>query len=534
MRKKTCSIVALLAAVMVLLSVFAACAKGREADFQTEAASSSDATDATEPEYLELSVLFPENATWKINPDAEFFRIVQEKTGTRLTINTIPDVDYIEKRNLMIAGGNIPDIMYVNSAQDVMKFAKQGILLALDTLIDTSAPNIARYMTPEERKKVQCSDGKVYSIPRFYDKTIQYYGWMARKDILDANGISVPQTLDEFYDMLKRLKKIYPESYPFIVRNSVRDEMSIYRVFRGLFGEDNLGYPNYLFFRDEKWKISGMEETSKEILLFIRKLYTERLIDPEFSIISTQQWEQEITTGKSFVTHDYMLRAEYFNNAVRDKNPDFNLDIIPVPKKEGITPSQWVPDKLVDWAQFVINSKTADPDGAIRFMDFFYSPEGVDLTNWGIEGKTYEVVGNKKQFLPNVITASNHKGTVDIKKDYLVQYIFMGVVDADAYKQLNLGKNSLAGFELYEKYNYNMKIPPYVTSAFTQEEADKVTQIKPLIEKHIVENFTEFIMGTRSFDEWEEFQEELKILGVEDLLKIYQDAYERKYKRRQD
>ena len=38
------------------------------------------------------------------------------------------------------------------------------------------------------------------------------------------------------------------------------------------------------------------------MLVYLNKLYAEKLLDPEFSLLTQAQWEERILTGKSLVT----------------------------------------------------------------------------------------------------------------------------------------------------------------------------------------------------------------------------------------
>jgi len=63
--------------------------------------------------------------------------------------------------------------------------------------------------------------------------------------------------------------------------------------------------------------------------------------------------------------------------------------------------------------------------------------------------------------------------------------------------------------------------------AFTDAEQETIAIKGEAVTKRRDEEVAKFILGERSFDEWESFVEEMKNLGVEDMVKIYSDAHQR-------
>jgi putative aldouronate transport system substrate-binding protein len=68
--------------------------------------------------------------------------------------------DKDQKIGVMIAGGDYPDLLHVDSA----KFYEAGALIPLDDLIDTYAPRLKKHYA-EAWEKMKESDGHVYTLP---------------------------------------------------------------------------------------------------------------------------------------------------------------------------------------------------------------------------------------------------------------------------------------------------------------------------------------------------------------------------------
>lgn len=466
-----------------------------------------------------ITMTLQDNASFPMNKNGEIFKIIESNCNVKLDITIIPEANFLEKSKIMMATGEFSDVMYSNTTlSTVLKYANDGLIMPLDELIVKYGPNIKRFFPPEQKIKIQNSDRHMYNLPTVYTDNLYYLGWMAREDIMKAVGITkVPETIDEFYSMLKAMKAKYPDSYPVALRQpTMMAFMCSWGLDEGTWG---------LSFRNGQFVFGGTGNEDKACMQFVNKLYTEKLLDPEFATCSTAQWEDKITNNKSFVTWDYMVRSEYFGNAVSKINPKFNLKIIPLPKADkNITPNTWVPDKIYAESSFVINKTTKVAVEAIKMFDYLYSDAGIELINWGIEGKTFAKVDGRNTFLPNVKTALNPKGTLDVQKDYSVQ-VFYPVLTPDAYAAISYGKNSIPGSKMYQEKNFGRPVAPIVDAFITKENNDKAAAIATPLYPIRDQNVIKFITGKRPFSEWDKYIEELKSYKMDDLTKIYNDAY---------
>lgn len=59
----------------------------------------------------------------------------------------------------------------------------------------------------------------------------------------------------------------------------------------------------------------------------------------------------------------------------------------------------------------------------------------------------------------------------------------------------------------------------------SEEESQRITDLKAALDSFVRENFAQFVTGGRDIEEIDAFQEELKDMGVEELLDIYQRGY---------
>ena len=87
--------------------------------------------------------------------DMTIFKELQNKTNVQIKWKNIPGDGYQEKKNLLLASGDLPDAFYNSgfSDLDIQKYAKDGTIIPLDGLIDKYMPNLKKRL--EERKCIE-------------------------------------------------------------------------------------------------------------------------------------------------------------------------------------------------------------------------------------------------------------------------------------------------------------------------------------------------------------------------------------------
>ena len=206
--------------------------------------------------------------------------------------------DEVQAFNLAIASGELPEIISLAYSEKIEDLGIEGGMLPLNDLIDKHAPNIKAFFEkyPRYRKDAVAADGNIYFIPTYYDwynmKASQ--GLFLRKDWLDKLNLPVPDTMEDFYKVLKAFKTQDPNG------NGLNDEVPYFErtvefaesELLGLFGAST-GF----YVENGKVKYGPKEERFKEAVKEVSKWYAEGLID------------QEIFT-RGFQARDYMLRND--------------------------------------------------------------------------------------------------------------------------------------------------------------------------------------------------------------------------------
>ncbi|MCR2805240.1 extracellular solute-binding protein [Paenibacillus soyae] len=508
---------ALVLSTVMAISLLAACSSngnnGNNGNAGASPTATADGGQDGAPESKTLTALLDNNPTFPYNADWPIWTWLKEKTGVTLEVQT-PSGKLGESLNLVVASKTMPDLMYMPNRRESNKFGQDGALVDIMEHID-SMPNLKKWMEqyPEEAKAALSHDGKMYMFPNQGFGETNRMIWLYREDVFAKEGLAQPKTYDELYEALKTLKAKYPDSYPLSIRyGQIPDEMNTNMTVN--FGT---GEGAYFDFDAKEYRYGPIEDNYKAMVAMWKKFYDEGLIPPDFLSLQTKQWQDMVSTGQAFVTVDYISRVDFFNNAMRKENPEYNMQFMAPPA--GV-PGGKQQNPYFHYMEggLTVASTSKNIEDVMGYMDFFYSEEGRTMTSWGVEGETYVKEGDTNKFKPEFTDVTEMRKQTGLQTSGTYTWI-----DYDAHL-------SLFSEDLRNAYTEAAKYDPPAMQprpAFTESENEVISLTGQAIKKHRDESFAKFITGSRSLDEWDQYVEEIKNLGVDKLLETYKTAYDR-------
>ncbi|WP_054955643.1 extracellular solute-binding protein [Paenibacillus dakarensis] len=503
--KITKSIALLTVTALLMVSVMAGCGKGGGEGKPTPSVSGEE---TNKP--VTLKMMTVQHSAWPYKADWPIYRYIKEKTNIDFKVQ-VPSSDYNTALNLAISSNEMPDIMITTSLNNANTNGKSGAFVNFFDHLD-QMPNYKKFLDehPELKAFVLSPEGKSYYLPHYGLEQQSRRSWLYRDDIFKKHNLTPPADWDEMYTTAKKLKELYPESHPVLIYDNLSSLNNIAPAFNTWFG-------NYIDYEKNEWRYGPIEDGFKEMLMTLNKFYKDGLIPPDFMALKRPQFNDLLAQNKSFIANDYIGLIDELPVLLKKSPEEFSLDYM-VPAKGGKDGKPYNAYGGYLGNGFAVASNSKNKDAALRYLDFLYSPEGIDMATWGKEGETYTVENGVRKFKPEF------EGMGDLRtKTGIATYGAHTVVDMTAYDPMNSEKLNKALKQIQQ--GNEAKLQPRL--AFTDEENEVLNLTNTAIKKYMDEQVSKFILGQKSFDEWDAYVEEIKKMGIDEVVAVHKSAYER-------
>lgn len=526
MKKTLCLILAL----VLVVSCFAGCGE-KKGTGNIEVYSKSELSPKKIGDYGKLKLPFAngEKLDMLVSSDVVgledtlVFKEIEKRTGLDLDVTVVLPATASDKVNTIIASKKLPNLIGLGNSALASDLGSQGAIVKLDENLDLM-PNFKeiffdeteKYNTADFANWIKSADGHIYQFPVWDIQREVNHGILYRKDVFDKHGIKMWNTTDEFYETLKKLKELYPDSTPL----TSKTKTEIFVDFAGMWNIRS--YKTWTPYFDEEagvWKQSLTDPKMKEIADFLKKLYKEGLMDPEFLTNTEAAWTAKMTNkGSSFVTFDWIGRLEQFTTNSQEAVPGYDLRFgnpIGTGKVRTL-------DKV--WGGVSVAEKE-NKEYAMKLLDYFLTESGAMLATMGVEGVTYEMgEDGKAKYLGfsegENITTSTLGEKYGLFSFYQVRYdkrsLYYSYTEREQEAQDIINNKENGGYNPFD--------PVLV---FTNEELEYIDEVQPEIKKAAEEFLTRYVLGNES---WEDWVKKASALGSDKLVDIYNQAYVRNYK----
>jgi len=535
----------LVLSILMILSIFTACGKEQPSSSkdqvqqtptteqkQDDKDKAEDSKQEAPKEKITLKILKAKAVHEVPYDQMDVFKVMEEKFNIHIEWDNPPDESFTERYNLVMASGDLPDVIMGMPAGDVLKYADLGVIIPLNDLINNHAPELKAWMdkVPEIRKAIVYPDGNIYYFPMFDEYPLGNNPLSIRQDWLEKFGMESPVTTDDWYNYWKAVKENDPNE------NGQRDEIP--------FSGSSIGRARSLivgwgvldgFYSDPKdggkIKYGPIEDRYREGLEWVAKMYKEGMIDPE---IATN--DEKAFQGKMAQNIVGSYRGAFggnmttFNTTLSKDIPGFRvMGTAPLkgPYGDQIHPYlDQIPRSGVIGA--VITNVNKYPEETTKWIDYFYSKEGAILNNMGIEGKHHTIQNGVPVFTDFVLNNPDGLSPKQVIGTYSFAqstgpYLFL--------KAQSDGTSNEAVKETKDKY-----IAPYIEESkkyvlpgalpFESEDDQERRQIMADIQTYVDEAITKFIIGQMSLDEWDSYVEKVKSMNIDRVIEIYQKAFD--------
>ncbi len=451
-------------------------------------------------------------------PDTLAMQEAMSRANINITFDSVLSADLTEKRNLMLASGEYPDMLFKSGIGmgDLTKYGGQGILIPLEDLIHEYMPNLTAKLDEIDGWQYLTSpDGHIYSIPEISARGEINLFWLNKK-WLDNLSLEEPKSMDDLYEVLKAFKEQDANG------NGDPDDEIPFSLTQG----DYLGLLKYSGFSydegsmcaviDGKLTYVPTTDYFREYVAYLAKLYQEGLLE---QTSFTQGGEQQQATGQSGDVYGSFWTMGAFLTVGRDNDDDY---VVMTPFHEDTYPII----TGIKVGTMAITDACEHPEVLMAWADYLYSEEGGILAWMGVEGKTYQVADNGKwewmlggEYGEDIATvrssatiqgAQNHPS---IQPDFWFE--MSPEVDADEV-YLNNERQRIAGLG---------KVP-LPMMAYTEEDNAQIATFRADIDGYINQFIAQVCTGEVDLESgWDTYLETMEAMGASALAELHEKTY---------
>lgn len=253
----------------------------------------------------------------------------------------------------------------------------------------------------------------------------------------------------------------------------------------------------------------------------MNRLWTEGLLDAE---TFSQTDEQKKAKGKN---NQIGLFADYNAYFTLGGTEPSTADPMAIPVKSDMVDSAvYGKHPGLSTGAFAISSANPNPEATMRWIDYLYSYDGATLFNHGPEGMLFEYVDKEnhvKKFL-DVPGGDREEYRATLTPNY--------GISTPGFEDISLYNGLRGEFDEWIVNENKTKLEPIAQVPFpivylTEEEQAEVSRLRSDLDTYVVQMEAKFVTGIEPLANWDSYIAQVKKMGGDRIVEIYQAAYDR-------
>ncbi|TSB47058.1 extracellular solute-binding protein [Alkalicoccobacillus porphyridii] len=452
-----------------------------------------------------------------------------------------------ERRQISLSSGDYPDVYFMIpwvdqfSANEMLRYGNQGVLLPLNDLIKDHAPNLQEVLDTdaEYRALATAPDGNIYGIPQLiecFHCTWPNKMWL-NSTWLDNLGLDVPETHEELKEVLTAFKNDDPngngekDEIPLSGSISIGQHSVIPFLMNGFVYDD---VKTRLTVDNDQVSFVANKEEWKQGLEYIHELYEDGLIDPG---AFTQNAEAYTQLGSN--ADEVILGAGPSMHPNEFANNDNSLEYDAIAPLAGPNAAYSVYKYPIEQgATFALTNKASEEVQvkALKLLDYMFTTEGSLRAMFGEEGESWEqaeegdvAINEDVEPLVKEIHSDDERNNnwgASAQYYHPVEFRDSWVQAEDIYTQEGYERRLQEATYLYEGTEPE-RVFPYWSVWFDEIVQEEVATLETNIKTNVEQSAVRFIVGELDFDsDWDSYLAGLESLGVDRYVEIMQEAYD--------
>lgn len=452
--------------------------------------------------------------------EAPYYQEMERLSGIHIEFISPTASAASETLNSLLISGDLPDVVFNAQlyAGGVYKGVLDGYFVNLLPYLEENAPEYWSIINGSDTIWRDATDGGD-TVSAFYRiiKTANpsWLRLVLKKEVLEQLGVAeVPVTIADWDALFEKMKSAGITPY-MLNKNGYEEKFIGAFDVRANFYQEN-GTVKY----------GQIQDGFRQYLELMHTWYDKGYISKDFMTASNV--DTLFALGEIGTYNKAIVAAYNFGVA-----EGYTVLSTPYPRQ--------TPDQFLHWESYkttlvskdhptsvvAVSTCCKDIPLAVKWLNFLFTDEGLELANWGVKGLNYDVVDGKHQYLP---TMWDYKG---ISQEGL-NFYFKGHNaathgESDTICNANLLKSPEAtAIRLMYDDDPLLDGALYLPNiSLTEEETEKRTSIMNDIDIYVNEMVIKFIRGTESLDNWPQFVKNVEAMRLDEAIAVTQAAYDR-------
>lgn len=488
---------------------------------------------ATEP--LEFGLMYRDHPNYPLQADWSILTHLEEDRNVTFDIQSVPLSDWQQKRSLLISSGDAADLIPSTYVADVETLTSGGALLPVSDYLDY-LPNfmdkVEKWGLQEDLDRTRQADGKFYVLPGLHENPKPSYSIAIRADLWEEQGLEDPETWEEFHQQLKIIDEAYPElDYAYSDRWSINGPIeATLQAASGNFGtEAGWGFGDGVTWNGSEFEYTGASEGYRELIEYFHGLIADGLMDPESLTQEDDPAIAKFTTGKTAaigVNDQEIVRYRTGFEEAGNTGAEVRQIVVPAGpagnRMDSSTGGRFE-------SGIALSSRAAERDDFVAMLQFvdwlYFSDEGLEFAKWGVEGETFTREADGTRVLAeDVDWGGLNPGAPKLLNTDFGYY--NGVFSLAHGSTSELVQSTLRPevVEFLDAMNAKEVADPGPAVAMDEMQREQASLLQTNLQDMVTTATAQFLLGDRSFDDWDAFVAELQGAGMDEYVRIVNEA----------
>ena len=468
--------------------------------------------------------------TWQESP---FHSGLNEHVGVNIEWMFPPagTTDESQEFNLIIASGNLPDIMFSGLImRDAERLMDEGVFRDLTPYIAQFAPNYYRFLheRPERARAFQTDTGRYFGFGFFREDggwNDSFQGPLVRQDWLDQLGLPTPLTIGDWDTTLRAFNSEFGATFlaPLSRFNESGNIAGAFGAFGGTYAR---------IFINRYTQRADFPQIHPEWRDYIQQMniwWNDGLIYQDLMSADDAMVRSKVLNDMGGMAYSSMGQLTGWVNDAIAEGTGSDWVGIPYPTgNDGTLVMQFGGPGIGGTSTSITNSVGDDRlEIVMRLLDFAYSDEGFLYWNYGTEGVSWNMVNGEPTFSdllhndPDGIHGAMERfvGTVWNGPNIQATNILVTRNHPRAIEANN------TWFFGREHVAQDFVLPRGM--ALSAAEMTRAETMEGPIFTYVNEMVFRFLTGAEPIDNFDAFVANVEGMGLSELLELYQAAYER-------